>query len=65
LARDRKRLARASKTTHVFVAKAHGRVLTGAAIAVKQFDWEYHLLIACALAIMVVGAVSVLFFATG
>jgi len=39
--------------------------LTGAAIAVKQFDWEYHLLIACALAIMVVGALSIMFFATG
>jgi hypothetical protein len=54
-----------SKTTQVVVAKAHGRVLTGAAIPVKQFDWEYHLLIACALALMVVGALSILFFATG
>jgi hypothetical protein len=65
LARDNKRLARASKTTHVVVAKAHGRVLTGAAIAVKQFDWEYHLLIACALALVMVGALSILFFAAG
>ena len=65
MARDHKRLARASKTTPVLVAKAHGRVLTGAAIAVKQFDWEYHLLIACALALVVVGTLSIVFFATG
>jgi len=30
---------------------------------VAQFDWEYHLLIACALALLDVGAISIIFFA--
>jgi hypothetical protein len=30
---------------------------------VTQFDWEYYLLMACALALLVVGAISVLYLA--
>jgi hypothetical protein len=29
---------------------------------VTQFDWEYYLLIACALALLVVGGLSILLF---
>jgi hypothetical protein len=38
--------------------------LTGAALFVAQFEWEYNLLIACALALLVVGALAIFAFAT-
>lgn len=36
----------------------------GAGLFVTQFDWEYHLLLALSLALVVIGMIGVLFLAT-
>ena len=62
LARNRKLLARTSKTLLAFVVMRTAKVR--GSIIVSQFDWEYHLLSACSLALVVGVFLFIVFFAT-